>query len=82
VKSDYNVRALAEELVASNPEYFASEDLPFLRSELIRYCRTIVIDRANDIRLDVQARLLRKKTRGVPFTAAEREEAARYGVRP
>lgn len=82
MKSDYDVRALAQELLASNPDYFGPADVGFVSDELIRYCRTIVIDRANEMRLDAQARLLRKRARGIPFTPAEQEEAARYGVRP
>lgn len=81
MKRDYTVRPLAEEILKSNREFFSEEDIGYLCDYLVEKCQRVVIDRENDIRLEVQARLLRKVRNGIPFNANEQVEAIRYNVK-
>lgn len=75
------IELIAEEMVAAEPGLLREDDKPIIAVYLARRCEQFLLDRANDLRLEVANKLIRKRDNGVPWNQKEQEEAAYYGVR-
>ncbi len=75
------IAQLAAEMVAAEPGILTEDDGPRLQRYLSARCAQYLMDRANDTRVEVANRLIRKRDDGVAWTADEQAQAAYFGVR-